>query len=58
MTATIERAVTRKRLQLTRRFLALEIADQLDDLVHVVEALQLPLVVNDLHGILNHLEFA
>lgn len=42
-------------LQPTRRFLALEKADQLDDLVHVVETLQLALVVNDLHGVFNHL---
>lgn len=42
-------------LQHTGRFFALEIADQLDDLIHVVETLQLPLVVNDLHGVFNHL---
>lgn len=42
-------------LQPTRRFLALEIADQLDDLIDVVEPLQLALVVNDLHRVFNHL---
>lgn len=42
-------------VQPTRRFLALEIANQLDDLIHVVEALQFPLVVNDLYGVFNHL---
>lgn len=43
------------RLQPTGRFLALEVAHQLDDVVHVVETLQLALVVDDLHGILDHL---
>lgn len=42
-------------LGLTRGFLALKIADQLDDLIHVVETLQLTLVVNDLHWVFNHL---
>ena len=41
--------------ELTRRFLALEIAHQLDDVVHVVETLQLALVVNDLHGLFDDL---
>lgn len=41
--------------QLTRRFLALEIANQLDDLIHVVETLQLTLVVDVLHRVFNHL---
>lgn len=41
--------------QPTRRFLALEVAHQLDDVIHVVETLQLPLVVDDLHGLFDHL---
>lgn len=43
------------RLGPTGRFLALEVAHQLDDVVHVVETLQLALVVDDLHGLLDHL---
>ncbi len=43
-------------LKPTRRLLALEIANQLDDLIHVVETLQLTLVVNDLHGVFNDLK--
>lgn len=39
----------------TRRFFALEVAHQFDILIDVVETLQLTLVVNDLHGVLNHL---
>lgn len=43
------------RLEPTGRFLALEIAHQLDDVVHVVETLQLALVVDDLHGLFDDL---
>lgn len=43
------------RLEPTGRFLALEIAHQLDDIVHVVETLQLALVADDLHGLFDHL---
>lgn len=43
------------RLEPTGRFLALEIAHQLDDIIHVVEALQLALVVDDLHGLFDDL---
>lgn len=39
----------------TGRFLAPEVADELDDLVHVVETLQLAVVVDDLHGVFDHL---
>lgn len=42
-------------LEPTGRFLALEIAHQLDDIIHVVEALQLALVVDELHGLFNDL---
>lgn len=42
-------------LEPTGRLLALEIAHQLDDVVHVVETLQLALVVDDLHGLLDDL---
>lgn len=42
-------------LEHTGRFLALEVANQLDDLIHVVETFQLTLVVNNLHWVLNHL---
>lgn len=45
----------RLNFQPTRRFLALEVAHQLDDVIHVVETLQLTLVVNDLHGLFDHL---
>lgn len=43
------------RLEPTGRFLALEIAHQLDDVIHVVETLQLALVVDDLHGLFDDL---
>lgn len=36
--------------------LALEVADQSDDIIHVVETLQLPVVVDDLHRVFNHLQ--
>ena len=39
----------------TGGFLALEVSDQLGDLIDVVETLQLTLVVNDLHRVFNHL---
>lgn len=45
----------RLRLEPTGRFLALEVAHQLDDVVHVVETLQLALVVYDLHGLFDDL---
>ena len=48
-------ALTALPRRLTRRLLALEVAHQLDVLVDVEEALQLPLVVDDLHGVLDHL---
>lgn len=45
----------KRRLEPTGRFLALEVAHQLDDIIHVVEALQLALVVDDLHGLFDDL---
>lgn len=41
---------------LTGGFLTLEVADQLDVLIDVVEALELTLIINDLHRVLNHLQ--
>lgn len=43
------------RLEPTGRFLAFEIAHQLDDIVHVVETFQLALIVDDLHGLFDDL---
>lgn len=45
----------KRHLEPTGRFLALEIAHQLDDIIHVVKALQLALVVDDLHGLFDDL---
>lgn len=42
--------------QPTGRSLALEIANQLDDLIHVVETLELTIVVDDLHWVFNYLK--